>query len=130
MSQIDPQKGELAIKTIAMPANTNANGDIFGGWLVAQMDLAGSIIAIQRANARVTTVAIDKMVFHKPVHIGNTISCYGKILRVGNTSLAIKIEVWKVGLYTNEAQSVTEGIFTYVAIDKHGKSQPVDKKLG
>ena len=127
MPNPESEKGELAIRTIAMPSNTNANGDIFGGWMVALMDLAGSIIAIQRANARVTTVAIDKMVFYKPVHIGNTISCYGKVLRIGKTSITINIEVWTMGLYANQPQSVTEGIFTYVAIDEKGKPQPVNK---
>lgn len=125
MTKTTQPTGDLAIKTLAMPAHTNANGDIFGGWLVSQMDLAGGIIAKQRTCSRVTTVAIDKMIFLKPVHVGNAVCCYGHITRVGRTSLTIKVEAWTIDLNSNIAQAVTEGIFTYVAIDDNGKPQAV-----
>ncbi len=119
--------GQLAIQTIAMPSNANANGDIFGGWLLSQMDLASGVLAAQRAKSRVTTVALDAMVFHKPVFIGDVISCYGEILRIGRTSMRIRIEVWKRSRQFEKSIKVTEGIFTYVAIDENGRPHPVDR---
>lgn len=119
--------GELAIQTIAMPADANANGDIFGGWLLSQMDLAAGVIAAKRANSRVTTVALDAMVFHKPVFIGDIIACYGELLRVGKTSMTIKVEAWKANRREQKRTKVTEGVFTYVAIDKQRKPQAVDR---
>jgi acyl-CoA thioesterase YciA len=119
--------GELAIQTIAMPADANANGDIFGGWLLSQMDLAAGVIAAKRANSRVTTVALDAMVFHKPVFIGDIVSCYGQLLRVGKTSMTIKVEAWKANRREQKRMKVTEGVFTYVAIDEQRKPQAVDR---
>src|SRR5688572_15293735 len=86
--------GDLAIRTLAMPKDTNANGDIFGGWLLAQMDIAGATVAIARAGGRVVTIAVDGMVFHKPVFVGDGLSCYGTIERVGRTSIRVKVEAW------------------------------------
>ncbi|NKB46966.1 MAG: acyl-CoA thioesterase [Legionellales bacterium] len=117
--------GELAIQTIAMPADTNANGDIFGGWLVSQMDLAAGVIAKQRAGGRVTTVAIESMVFHQPVGVGDIVCCYADLIRVGRTSMTIDIEVWTIAALTHSRQQVTGGRFIYVAIDEQGKPRAI-----
>ena len=121
-------RGTLAIQTLAMPADTNANGDIFGGWVVSQMDLAGGIVAKQTANSRITTIAIDSMVFHRPILVGDLVSCYAELLKVGRTSMTISIETWTEHHATGEARRVTEGVFTYVAIDDNGRPQPVERK--
>lgn len=125
MTQQKPT-GTLMIKTSAMPKNTNANGDIFGGWLLSLMDQAAGIQARKKAGSRVTTVAIDKMVFHLPVKVGETIACYTSIMQTGRTSMAIKVEAWKNNPLTPETLKVTEGIFTFVAIDDSGKPIPVE----
>jgi acyl-CoA thioesterase YciA len=119
--------GELAIQTIAMPAATNANGDIFGGWLVSQMDLAGGVIAKQRSKGRITTVAINSMVFHKPVQVGDLVCCFGELQKVGNTSITINVQAWAKSHVNGEMQRVTEGTFIYVAIDEYGQPRPVPK---
>lgn len=108
---------EPALRAIAMPADANPRGDIFGGWLLSQMDLAGSTIAIRRAKARVATVAVTSMTFRKPVFVGDEVSCYVEIERVGRTSMTVKIETWARRGIGGEAVKVTEGLFTYVAID-------------
>ncbi|HET8731989.1 MAG TPA: acyl-CoA thioesterase [Moraxellaceae bacterium] len=118
-------RGVISLQTIAMPADTNWNGDIFGGWLVSQMDLAGAVHARRRAHGRITTIAIDSMVFHEPVHIGDVLSCYTELLRVGTTSLRILIEVWETADPCRPPRKVTEGQFTYVAIDDEGKPRSV-----
>lgn len=110
-----------ALRTIAMPADTNANGDIFGGWLLSQMDLAGSLLAIQKAGTKVATVGIESMSFKKPVNVGDEVSCYCKIDRIGNTSITIHVETWARPRLASEAKKVTEGKFTYVAIDENKK---------
>lgn len=120
-------EGVLAIQTLAMPSDTNANGDIFGGWLVSQMDLAGGIVAKQRAQSRVVTVSIHQMIFNKPVQVGDVISCYAHIEKIGRTSMTIKITVYKRQAHGDAFTQVTEGIFTYVAIDEMGKAIPVDR---
>ena len=117
--------GELVIRTLAMPSDTNANGDIFGGWLVSQMDLGAGIAAKQCSKGRTVTVAINEMVFKRPVHVGDAISCYADIIHVGNTSMKIKVQAWAVPADHHLAYKVTEGIFTFVAIDKHGKPRKV-----
>ena len=119
-------RGELAIRALPMPSNTNPNGDIFGGWLVSQMDLAGLSVAARRSKSRVTTVAIDKIVFMKPVHVGDFVCCYAELMKVGCTSMQVKIEVWAIGTTNEHRHQVTEGVFTYVAIDKAGRPTPVD----
>ncbi len=119
-------EGEVTVQTFAMPANTNANGDIFGGWLVSQMDLAASVIAQQCAESRVTTVAIDAMVFHRPVRVGDLVSCYANLTKIGRTSMVIKVEVWVLRSQSYEREQVTEGEFTFVAIDDAGRPQPVN----
>jgi len=124
MKTVQP-KGKLAIQTLAMPADTNPNGDIFGGWLISQMDLAAGVIAKHHAKGRVATVAIDSMVFHKPVKVGDLVVCYGDLLKVGTTSMTIQVEAWIIDRDTGENHQVTEGIFTYVAIDENGKKRAV-----
>ena len=121
--QIAP-RGELAIRTVAMPADTNASGDIFGGWLLAQMDIAGGITAGKRSNGRVATVAIDSMQFHRPVLVGDVLCAYADLLKVGTTSMAYRVEAWVVR-QSAERVKVTEGVFTYVAIDKDRQPRKV-----
>lgn len=118
-------QGQLEIRTIAMPADTNANGDIFGGWLVSQMDLAAGSAAKQYAQGRCATVAIDGMSFIQPVHIGDFVCCYSQILKIGNTSIQIKIEAWVIDPIDQHTYQVTEGIFVYVAIDENGRPRPI-----
>lgn len=119
--------GELAIRTIAMPAHTNVNGDIFGGWVVSQMDLAGASVAYQRAKSRVVTVAIDSMTFLSPVQVGDHVCCYARVTKVGRTSMAIDVETWVVRRADGACHQVTEGVFTFVALDASGKPHPVDR---
>lgn len=119
------EHGQLTIRTTAMPADTNPNGDIFGGWLMGQMDIAGGSTAIQRAQGRVATVAVDAMTFHKPVFVGDEVSCYTRVERVGNTSITIKVETWVRRARTRELIKVTEGTFVYVAIDGNGRPRPI-----
>src|SRR5258708_27977386 len=116
-SDAPPVSRELALRAIAMPGEANPNGDIFGGWLLAQMDLAGGSVASQRAQGRVATVAITGMTFHMPVFIGDEVSCYAEVKRIGRSSITIRIETWVRRHLSAERVLVTEGIFTYVAID-------------
>ncbi|MBC8792356.1 MAG: acyl-CoA thioesterase [Tagaea sp. CACIAM 22H2] len=118
--------GEPALRAIAMPADTNPNGDIFGGWLLSQMDLAGGSIASQRSKGRVATIAIEAMTFHKPVHVGDEVSCYCEIQRVGRTSMTVKVETWTRPRAGGPQVKVTAGVFTYVAIDEDRRPRPVD----
>lgn len=120
-------KGELVIRTLAMPADTNAHGDIFGGWLMAQMDLGGAILAQQTSRKRVTTVAVNAMEFHVPVKVGNTIACYAEVRRTGRTSMTIGVEVWVQRHNDATHQCVTEGVFTYVALDESGRPTAVKR---
>ena len=117
--------GELALRTLAMPADTNPAGDIFGGWLLSQMDIAGGMVARQRAKGRVATVSIDSMVFHQPVKVGDTLCCYADIERVGRTSITIRLQAWILREAGGDRRKVTEGIFTYVALDESGRPTPV-----
>ncbi|WP_207459603.1 acyl-CoA thioesterase [Azospirillum sp. SYSU D00513] len=116
-----------ALRTIAMPADTNPNGDIFGGWLLSQMDLAGGIVAMQRAAGRCVTVGIEAMTFHKPVLIGDEVSCFGTVEKVGRTSIRVKVESWvrRIRPEGVETMKVTEGVFTYVAIDAERRPREV-----
>jgi acyl-CoA thioesterase YciA len=120
-------RGVLSIRTIAMPANTNANGDIFGGWLVSLMDMGAQIEAQRRAHSRVVTVAINNLVFIKPVNVGDTVCCYADLVKVGRTSMQFNMEVWTLALEVKERIKVAEGMFTFVAIDSGGKPQIVDR---
>ena len=118
-------QGELALQTMAMPKDTNANGDIFGGWLLSQMDIAGAIAAADVANGRVATVAIDGMVFLTPVHMGAIVTCYADILDIGRSSVRIMVEVWINSQHDGEPIKVTEGEFVYVAIDENGRTRAI-----
>lgn len=121
----DRRPSTLAVRTLAMPADTNPSGDIFGGWLLAQMDIAGGIAAHQRARGRIATVAIDGMTFHKPVLVGDLVSCYVEVVRVGRTSLTVHVETRARRERSEEEITVTEGRFTYVAIDSDRKPREV-----
>lgn len=123
-ADIEP-KGELSIRTLAMPADTNQNGDIFGGWLLGQMDLAGGIFASKYAKSRSVTVAIEAMTFRKPVYVGDVVSVYGSLVRVGRTSITVHVEAWVQRRNESRNILVTDGNFTYVAIDESGHPQPI-----
>lgn len=128
MSDVTPKElnSGPALRTIAMPADTNPNGDIFGGWLLAQMDLAGGVVALRRAGGRVATVGIEAMTFHKPVIVGDEVSCFAHVEKVGRTSIRVRVETWvKRPRDGDEAIKVTEGVFTYVAIGEDRKPRDV-----
>lgn len=127
LEDIPSPVGELSLQTIAMPADSNANGDIFGGWLVSQMDLAGSVTANRVARGRVATVAIDSMSFLRPVAVGSTVSCYTLMTNIGRSSMEIRVEVWARHPTDFEQRKVTEGKFTFVAIDNNGRTRPVPR---
>jgi acyl-CoA thioesterase YciA len=116
---------EPTLRAVAMPADANASGDIFGGWLLSQMDLAGGTIASQRAKGRTVTVAITAMTFHRPVFVGDLVTCYAEVQKVGSTSVTVKVESWAKRARDGEEVEVTEGIFTYVAVGEDRKPRPV-----
>ncbi len=120
--------GELALQTLAMPRDTNANGDIFGGWLVSQMDLAAGIAMKRLARGRVTTVAIKNVNFLFPVSVGSTVSCYAQIQEIGRSSAQINIEVWIYNVSDEDRQrKVADGLFVFVAIDDNGKAKRIPR---
>ena len=116
---------EPTLRAIAMPADANPQGDIFGGWLLSQMDLAGNTLATRRAGGRTATVAITGMIFRRPVFIGDEVSCYAQIVKVGTTSITVKIESWVRRGIGGAPIEVTEGTFTYVAIDSDRHPRPI-----
>lgn len=111
-----------------MPANANPSGDIFGGWIMSQMDIAGGIHAYEVAKGRVATVAVDAMTFHLPVYVGDVVSCYCSTVRIGTTSIAVLVETWVRRRSNAAVEKVTEGRFTFVAIDADGRPRPVPKE--
>lgn len=118
--------GELVLRTLAMPADTNANGDIFGGWLMSQMDIGGAILAKEIAEGRVVTVRVDSMSFLKPVAVGDVVCCYARCVRTGRSSLDINVEVWVKKVSSapiGQRYRATEAMFTYVAVDEAGHSR-------
>jgi acyl-CoA thioesterase YciA len=117
--------GEPAIRTVAMPADTNPAGDIFGGWLMSQMDIAGGIVAMRRARGRVATVAVDAMKFIAPVAVGDEVSLFAHIAGIGRTSIRVFIEAWKRHRYHEDMVKVTEGLFVYVAIGDDRRPVPL-----
>ena len=127
-----PDDQEPVIRIIPMPQNTNPNGDIFGGWIMSQADLAGSIVAVQRIKGRMATVAVNSFVFKKPVFVGDLVSIYGAITKVGNTSITVALEVYAerrmIGDFTGEVVKVTEAEFTYVAIDENRRPHPIPEE--
>jgi acyl-CoA thioesterase YciA len=117
--------GDLSIRTLAMPADTNQNGDIFGGWLLSQMDIAGGIFASKIAKLRTVTVAIEAMNFRKPVFVGDLVSVHANLVRIGKTSITVHLEAWVVRRKEVHSILVTDGNFTYVAIDDQGHPQVI-----
>ncbi len=126
--QNDAPRGSLTVRVIAMPADTNANGDIFGGWVLARMDQAGGIAGVERAQGRVVTVAIDAMTFIRPMKVGDVLEVYTEVESVGRTSFKIHIEAWARRFQTRLQEKVTDGTFTFVAIDETGKPRPVPRE--
>ncbi|NIA67248.1 acyl-CoA thioesterase [Pelagibius litoralis] len=120
-------RGSLATRTLAMPADANPSGDIFGGWVLSQMDIAGGITAGTHAAGRVATVAVDAMTFHRPVYVGDVLCTYADIIRSGRTSIAIHIEAWAQRGRQGERVKVTQGVFTFVAIDDQGRPRPLSE---
>ncbi len=118
-------KGQLVIQIVAMPKDTNANGDIFGGWLVSHMDMGGALAARHKARCVVVTVAIDDMTFIKPVNVGDVVCCYADLIKVGNTSLQYLVEVWTICADVETHTKVAVGNFTFVALGEDGKPQAV-----
>lgn len=119
---------EPVIKIIAMPKDANADGDIFGGWILSMMDMAGGVAARKIAGRRVVTVAMDKVVFHKPVYIGDCVECVAELVKVGNTSLTIRIETFVERKLTDTEEKVTEGVFVFVALGDDGKPAQISLK--
>src|SRR6478609_5001177 len=116
----DSPRGELSLRTLAMPADTNQNGDIFGGWILGQMDIGGGIFSAKMAQGRTVTVAIDGMTFRKPVYVGDVVTIYTELLRLGNTSISVHVMAWVQRRNETNTILVTDGNFTYVAIDDAG----------
>lgn len=123
---IPEAKGELTLRTVAMPADVNVNGDIFGGWVLSQMDIAAGIVSRQTAKGRVATVAVDAMKFIRPVKVGDVLCVYTHIKRIGTTSIAVGLEAWVLRGVIGAREKVTEGVYTFVAIDDDGKPRPVE----
>lgn len=120
-------QGDLCTRTIAMPADTNANGDIFGGWLLSQMDIAGTVFATKVIKTRNVTVAIEAMNFRKPVYVGDLVSVHAHLVRIGRTSITVHLDAWVIRRNEMKPILVTDGNFTYVAIDEHGRPQPIQR---
>lgn len=121
---LTPQ-GDLALQITALPHNTNGFGDIYGGWLVSQMDIAGTSVAAKIAKGRVATVAIDQMSFLVPVTVGSQLSFYTETLTIGHSSIQIRVEVWSESLLVDDCRKVTEAAFVFVAIDNNGRTRTV-----
>ncbi len=119
-------QGTLVARTLAMPGDTNPNGDIFGGWVLSQMDIAGAIYCGERVQGRTVTIAMESMKFLKPVSVGDVLCCYCDTVKEGNTSITIKIQAWVVRRFETVRVKVTEGIFTYVAVDENKRPIPLD----
>ncbi|CAN7311211.1 acyl-CoA thioesterase [Rhizobium rhizogenes] len=125
MNDSPKPRGELTLRTLAMPADANPAGDIFGGWVMAQMDLASGIRAAERARGRVVTAAVKEMAFELPVKIGDTLSVYTDIERVGRTSITLIVEAWAHRSRYNQMEKVIAGTFIMVALDENGAPKPV-----
>jgi acyl-CoA thioesterase YciA len=119
--------GDLSIRTLAMPADTNANGDIFGGWLLSQMDIGGGIFASKVARSRTVTVAVEAMNFRKPVFVGDVVSVHANLVRIGKTSVTVHLEAWVKRRKEMQSILVTDGNFTYVSIDDQGHPQVIKR---
>ena len=121
-------RGDLTVRLAAMPRDTNANGDIFGGWVLSQMDQAGGIAAAEKAQGRVVTIAIEAMSFIRPVKVGDVLSVYTAVDHVGRTSMKIHVEAWARRFRVHHREKVTDATFTFVAIDEAGRPRPVAAK--
>ncbi|MDG1738974.1 MAG: acyl-CoA thioesterase [Paracoccaceae bacterium] len=121
----DTPKGDLTLRTVAMPSDVNVNGDIFGGWVLSQMDIAAGIVSRETAQGRVATIAVDAMKFIQPVKVGDVLCVYTNIIRIGTTSIAVGIEAWANRGVIGKREKVTEAVFTFVAIDENGRPRPV-----
>ncbi|EGR4231083.1 acyl-CoA thioester hydrolase YciA [Vibrio cholerae] len=141
MFAVDPQmnqtvnspKGQLLLRTLAMPADTNANGDIFGGWIMSQLDLAGGILAKEISCGRIVTVSVSSIAFKKPVKVGDVVCCYGECTKIGRTSMSINLEVWVKPVKeegVGERFQVCEATFNYVAIDANGRPRAISLSNG
>ena len=120
------ERRDPAIRVTAMPADANAYGDIFGGWLMSLMDSAAGLIAARRSKGRAVTVAMDGVVFHEPVSVGDEVSVYGEILKVGRSSMTIAVEAWRRHRHEEVEVKVTEATFTFVAVDQNNRPRPVE----
>ncbi|EOX4350721.1 acyl-CoA thioester hydrolase YciA [Vibrio cholerae] len=125
---VNSPKGQLLLRTLAMPADTNANGDIFGGWIMSQLDLAGGILAKEISCGRIVTVSVSSITFKKPVKVGDVVCCYGECTKIGRTSMSINLEVWVKPVKeegVGERFQVCEATFNYVAIDANGRPRAI-----
>jgi len=122
-------RGVLATRTLAMPGDANPQGDIFGGWVMSQMDVAGGITAIQRSGGRAVTAAVNGMSFHLPVYVGDVLAVYADITTIGRSSMTVHVEAWAERGVSGEAAKVTEGTFVFVAIDESGRPRPVPNEV-
>ncbi|WOI53283.1 acyl-CoA thioesterase [Parvularcula sp. LCG005] len=127
MSQPTEPKGTLQTRTLTMPADANGSGDIFGGWVMSQMDIAGAIGAVEKAQNRVVTVAVDSMHFVSAVHVSDIVCCYTDVVRVGRTSITVHVETWVLRQMLGDRVKVTEADFTYVAVDADGRPTPIEQ---
>jgi len=118
-------RGELSIRTLAMPADTNQSGDIFGGWVLGQMDIGGGIFASKVAKGRTVTIAVDAMTFKKPVFVGDVVCVYADLIKIGTTSITVHVETWVIRRHESNRILVTEGNYTYVAIDEEGRPRKI-----
>ena len=118
LKSVEEPRGQLAIRTVAMPADTNPSGNIFGGWVVSQMDLAGATVCRKLTANTVVTVAIEAMEFIKPIHVGDFVCCYAEVVATGTTSMTVNIQTWAVPAGSDQRHQVTEGVFVYVSVDK------------
>ncbi|MDC0662199.1 acyl-CoA thioesterase [Marinobacter sp. SS21] len=132
MSNLDDDKpvprGELTLQVVPLPADTNANGDVYAGWLVKQMDLAAATVAGRISLGRNATVAIDRMEFLAPLRVGSQVSCYCELQDIGRSSMKIQVEVWTLDRNAKRQRKVTEALFVYVAIDEHGRIREVPEQ--
>ena len=125
MTESEMPRGELTVRISAMPADTNPNGDIFGGWVLSRMDQAGGIAGVERARGRVVTIAVEAMTFIRPVRVGDVLEVYTEVESIGRTSMKIHIEAWVRRFQTHQEEKVTDATFTFVAIDEDGKPRPI-----
>jgi len=125
----ETHRGELTVRVIAMPSDTNANGDIFGGWVLSQMDAAGGIRGVERAQGRVVTIKVDTLIFIRPVKVGDVLCVYTDVESIGRTSMKIHIEAWARRFLTAEREKVTDATFTFVAVDDDGRPRVIPREV-